>query len=430
MTANSSAADHHRDRGTSQKVVRSASQRQLGSCWRAGGRATGDRPLPGPGRRARPLGSRCSPPDPTARIGSWSVRHCSIGSPVGSSSADQASRRTHVPGIVARSPGRSPAAVRWRQLRRQAEGGTTCRRSGLLRASSAALWRCRPVVAAAAPRGAGRPTSCRPARRCRLRPVRLFRLRHRHPDLRPPGRRGPAVLQLPHHGSVLADPGLPADRSEPPHQRHGSGRRDRHRLPRLRRPHPQGQRLPLRDAGAHRATPPSRWANGTWPRRTRCHRRRPRTSGRSGGASSASTASWRANPPVRPRPDLRQPPDPPAGDPEEGYHLTEDLVDQAIAFVNDLRAVDARQALLPVLLPRRLPRAAPGPAAWIERYRGAFRRGWDAGARQSLARQLELGVLPRRDRAVPGPTGCRPGPRCATTSGDSTPGSWRSSPAS
>ena len=87
----------------------------------------------------------------------------------------------------------------------------------------------------------------RAARRRRLRAVRLLRLRHRHADLRPARRRRPPLRELPHHRAVLADPGLPADRPQPPLQRHGPRRRAGRRLPRLQLAHPEGERLPLRD---------------------------------------------------------------------------------------------------------------------------------------------------------------------------------------
>ena len=49
--------------------------------------------------------------------------------------------------------------------------------------------------------------------------------------------------------------------------------------------------------------------------------------------------------------------------PEEGYHLTEDLVDHAIGYIDDLRAVSADRPVLPVPHARRGARAAPGARA-------------------------------------------------------------------
>ena len=49
--------------------------------------------------------------------------------------------------------------------------------------------------------------------------------------------------------------------------------------------------------------------------------------------------------------------------PEEGYHLTEDLVDHAIGYIDDLRAVSADRPFFLYLTPGAAPRAAPGARA-------------------------------------------------------------------
>ena len=136
----------------------------------------------------------------------------------------------------------------------------------------------------------------RPARRRRLRAVRLLRVRHRDADVRPPRRRRPALQQLPHHGAVLADAGLPADRAQPPPQRDGPHRRVRLRLPRLRRDDAEGQRVPVGGARRATATRRSPSASGTSRRRPRWRWVRRASAGRSGAGSSASTASSAARP--------------------------------------------------------------------------------------------------------------------------------------
>ena len=52
------------------------------------------------------------------------------------------------------------------------------------------------------------------------------------PNLDALGCRWSALQQLPHHGALLAHPHLPADRSQPPLQRHGLHHRGRYRLSR------------------------------------------------------------------------------------------------------------------------------------------------------------------------------------------------------
>jgi arylsulfatase len=84
--------------------------------------------------------------------------------------------------------------------------------------------------------------------------------------------------------------------------------------------------------------------------------------------------------------------DPPRS-PDEGYHLTEDLADEAIARVRELRR---NQPQRPFLLWLALGAAhAPhhvGPE-WSDRYAGRFDAGWDAWRHATLSRQIELGVV-------------------------------------
>ena len=87
------------------------------------------------------------------------------------------------------------------------------------------------------------------------------------------------------------------------------------------------------------------------------------------------------------------PVDPPRT-PEQGYHLSEDIVDRSLAWIQDVRTVmpgnrffcylpfGATHAPLHVL-PR-----------WVDKYRGRFDHGWNAQRELTLARQKEIGVVP------------------------------------
>lgn len=85
----------------------------------------------------------------------------------------------------------------------------------------------------------------------------------------------------------------------------------------------------------------------------------------------------------------------PAG-PEEGYHLTEDLADEAIRQVLDQqhsapgRPFFLYWALGATHAPHHVPKE------WIDPYRGRFDTGWESLREESFARQLELGVVPPR----------------------------------
>lgn len=88
---------------------------------------------------------------------------------------------------------------------------------------------------------------------------------------------------------------------------------------------------------------------------------------------------------------------------EEGYHLTEDLVDQAIGFVKDMRAVDDHKPFFLYFCPGACHAPHQAPPEWIARYRGRFDAGWDAWREATLTRQLAGGVLPAGTELSPRP---------------------------
>ena len=54
----------------------------------------------------------------------------------------------------------------------------------------------------------------------------------------------------------------------------------------------------------------------------------------------------------------------------------------------------AGQAVLRVLRAGPDPRTASAPKEWIAKFKGQFDQGWDQFREQTLARQIELGVVP------------------------------------
>ena len=85
---------------------------------------------------------------------------------------------------------------------------------------------------------------------------------------------------------------------------------------------------------------------------------------------------------------------PPPATPEEGYHLTEDLVDHAVEWIGDLRAIDVDKPFFLYFCPGACHSPHQAPAPWIERYRGRFDDGWDAWRQATFDRQRERGILP------------------------------------
>ncbi len=80
--------------------------------------------------------------------------------------------------------------------------------------------------------------------------------------------------------------------------------------------------------------------------------------------------------------------------PEQGYHLTEDLVDTAIRHIQDLRHTAPKKPFFLYLAPGAVHAPHQAPRAFIDRYRGRFDAGWEEWRARTFARQLELGVVP------------------------------------
>ena len=91
-------------------------------------------------------------------------------------------------------------------------------------------------------------------------------------------------------------------------------------------------------------------------------------------------------------------PVPPPKSPAEGYHLTEDLTDQAIGFINDLRAVRPKTPFFMYFAPGAMHNPHQAPRSYIDKYRGRFDEGWDVIRERYFKRQIELGIIPEGTR--------------------------------
>jgi arylsulfatase len=78
---------------------------------------------------------------------------------------------------------------------------------------------------------------------------------------------------------------------------------------------------------------------------------------------------------------------------DEGYHLSADLADQAIAQLSDLRAVDTERRFFLYFCTGACHSPHHAPKEWIERYRGHFDKGWDRWREEIYARQIDSGLL-------------------------------------
>ncbi|MFM7529247.1 MAG: sulfatase-like hydrolase/transferase, partial [Nodosilinea sp.] len=93
--------------------------------------------------------------------------------------------------------------------------------------------------------------------------------------------------------------------------------------------------------------------------------------------------------------------------PEEGYHLTVDLVDKAKAMIADAKQVAPNKPFFMYFCTGAMHAPHHVPKEWADRYKGQFDDGWDAYREKVFAKQKEMGIIPpnavlsRHDPDVP-----------------------------
>ncbi|MEJ2871444.1 arylsulfatase [Actinomycetospora sp. OC33-EN08] len=93
----------------------------------------------------------------------------------------------------------------------------------------------------------------------------------------------------------------------------------------------------------------------------------------------------------------------PTRTPEQGYHLSEDLVDHAVDWVQAQRTLTPDRPFFTYLAFGASHAPLHVAPEWAERYRGEFDGGWDRLREQTLARQKALGVVPEHADLSPWP---------------------------
>jgi arylsulfatase A-like enzyme len=102
-------------------------------------------------------------------------------------------------------------------------------------------------------------------------------------------------------------------------------------------------------------------------------------------------------------PDLvsdNHPIEPPAK-PEDGYHVSEDMIDQVLAMVSDSKGVRPDQPFFAYVPFGATHAPHQASASYLEKYRGKYDDGWDVVRERWFNRQLELGVVPEGTQLAP-----------------------------
>lgn len=79
---------------------------------------------------------------------------------------------------------------------------------------------------------------------------------------------------------------------------------------------------------------------------------------------------------------------------QEGYHLSEDLVDHAIEFIHDTKSIRPDRPFFMYFAFGAQHAPHQAPAEYLERHRGKYDEGWDVAREKWFAKQIELGIIP------------------------------------
>lgn len=80
--------------------------------------------------------------------------------------------------------------------------------------------------------------------------------------------------------------------------------------------------------------------------------------------------------------------------PQEGYHLTQDMADKAILFMNDARTAHPTKPFFLWFAPGACHAPHQAPKHYIDSYRGQFEHGWDVWREEVFKRQVASGLMP------------------------------------
>ncbi|WP_082333738.1 arylsulfatase [Mangrovimonas sp. TPBH4] len=90
------------------------------------------------------------------------------------------------------------------------------------------------------------------------------------------------------------------------------------------------------------------------------------------------------------------------------YHFTEDMTDQAIGWMRAQKSLTPDKPFFMYYAPGATHAPHHPPASYIDKYKGQFDEGWDAYREKTLARQIEMGVVPKGTKLAPMPEYIKP----------------------
>lgn len=93
----------------------------------------------------------------------------------------------------------------------------------------------------------------------------------------------------------------------------------------------------------------------------------------------------------------------PSATPEQGYHVTTDITNEAISWIRTHESLAPEKPYFLYLATGAVHGPHHAPKEWIDQYRGKFDQGWDRLREENFARQKKLGVIPADTKLTPRP---------------------------
>lgn len=90
---------------------------------------------------------------------------------------------------------------------------------------------------------------------------------------------------------------------------------------------------------------------------------------------------------------------------DPNYHLSADISDHAIAWMEKVKAIDPARPFFMYVAPAATHSPHHAPKEWIDKFKGQFDMGWDRYRDETFARQKRLGVVPADAKLTPRPEG-------------------------
>ena len=88
---------------------------------------------------------------------------------------------------------------------------------------------------------------------------------------------------------------------------------------------------------------------------------------------------------------------------DPNYHLSTDLADHAISWMQRTKAIDPARPFFLYVAPGATHTPHMAPKEWLDKYKGQFDSGWDRYREMTFERQKKLGVVPQNTKLTPRP---------------------------